>query len=349
MPNRLKKSELLALCQHLLNIVKSGMPLDTSLREIAREFKGRLKTTAEEISEHINRGASLTEALSSATVSINPYLIAMLKAGEHTGNLTEVLYDIITLYQRNLRTERKIIANCRYPFLVLAIAVSLVIVIMVKLLPQMHRVYLDLGVHHLPALTEFYLQIGFFLRHYYVVTIAIFVVLFCLATNFWTLSIFQGVRSAVELMIPVVSSMVYYDAIGTFSQALSRLLKSKVPLPEALRLSKMTLRNTSFQRAVEKISDEVSKGKRFSDAVAEVSFLPPGVCWSIKVSEKRGDLEETLAGIAELYDEKFRDFGELTAGYIEPFLLIFIGLFIGTGVVSFYLPLFTIPKILGSE
>ncbi|MCD6386226.1 type II secretion system F family protein [Candidatus Sumerlaeota bacterium] len=348
MPNRLKKSELIALCQHLLNVVKSGLPLDSSLREIAREFRGRLKIAAEEISEQLSRGASLTEALSTTRVGINPYLIAMLKAGEQTGNLSEVLYDIITLYQRNLRTERRIIANCRYPFLVFAIAISLIIVIMVKLLPKMNEVYIQLGVRHLPALTEFFLEIGHFLRHYYVVTAVIFIVLFSLATNFWTLSIFRRLRSSIELMMPVVASMVYYDAISTFSRVLSRLLKSKVPLPDALRLSKLALRNTSLQGAVEKIGDEVSKGKRFSDAVAEVDFLPPGVCWSIKVSETRGDLEDTLAGVAELYDEKFQDISDLTAGYIEPFLIIFVGLIIGMAVVSFYLPLFTIPKILGA-
>ncbi len=347
MEKKLSRTEILTLFQHLHNLVKSGLPLDSSLREVAKEFKGPLKTAAEDISGRLAKGQSLPEALSIPQVGVNRYLTALLDAGVKSGNLSQVLYDIIALYQRKLRAEGKILANCRYPFMVMGILILLSLIMFTKLLPEIMNVYSLLGVYQVPQITEISFSISKALTSNVLLLIFIILLAAFFITNIWTLEIFKGLRSRMELLIPVVSLMVYYDSISIFSRSLSRMLKQNIPLNDALRLSKMTLRNMVYQDSVKRIADEVEKGKKFSEVVKESKFIPAGVSWSITLSEERGDLSTTLEEVANLYDEKFQDVSDLTAGYIEPVLLIIVGVFLGILIISCYLPLFNIPKIIG--
>ncbi|MCX7766493.1 MAG: type II secretion system F family protein, partial [Candidatus Sumerlaeia bacterium] len=100
---------------------------------------------------------------------------------------------------------------------------------------------------------------------------------------------------------------------------------------------------------LERATVEVEKGKKLSTALAEVGIFPPSFVWAIQTSEDRGDLDFVLTELANLYDDKFDNLSQMVYGYLEPILIIFIGIFWGIVIYSFYQPLFTIPKILGKE
>lgn len=350
MRKKLTREEILILLENIYNIVKSGLPLDSALRELGRESKGRLKASAEDIATRLQQGLSLSKALEAAATGISRYLLAMMQIGEDGGNLPEVLNDIIKFYHRHLHTHRRIVAASRYPFLILSIAFFFTIIVIVFLLPQIKEVFRQLGAtERLPWITLIFLRIGDVLRHYILADILIGIILLTLITNFWTLSIFRGIRSHLELAIPMVGKMVYFDSLSTFSRSLAHLLKRKIPLPNALLLSRLTIRNITFHQPLEKVAEEVGKGKRLSTALMETGIVPSSFAWTIEMSENRGDLEFVLQEVANLYEEKFDNLAQVVFVYFEPLLLIFVGVLIGIIIASFYYPLFMISRLIGGR
>lgn len=349
MARKLNRDEILTLLEHLYNIIQSGLPLDTALLEFARESKGRLKSYAEKMASQLQQGVSLSETFADQKLGINRYILTMIQIGEKGGNLSEVLADVIKFYRHHLHTQRQIISATRYPSMVLGISLLFIIFMIMFILPQLREVYKLIGKSELPALTNLFITIGYYIKKYIILDIIIVAILITLITNFWTLSVFKQLRSHLELAIPIFGQMIYYNNIGIFSRALAHLLKRKIPLPNALVLAKLTLRNTTFHSPLDRVTVEVEKGKKLSTALAEIHLFPPGYVWAIQTSENRGDLDFVLTELANLYDDKFDNLSQTVQAYLEPLLLIFIGTFLGIIIYSFYHPLFTIPKILGKE
>ncbi len=344
--NTIKKADELELYQHLLNIARSGLPMNEALKKLAAECSGPLKEVSGRIASKIEQGERLSKALKDTGAGLNPYYIAMIKAGEESGNLPVVLYDTVMQYQRNLKAEHKILSNCRYPFVVVTVSSLLLIGIFIFVIPRLQDIFVRLNYKEYPFLTTVILEISRFFRHNWFVPIVIIAFFALLATNFWTIHFIKALRSWLELRLPFVSRMVYYQSLSTFSRGLSRMLHAGVPLPEALRLTGLTIHNNSFYKSIEWLAEEVEKGKKFSETLQLEPYFPEGIQWSIKIGEERGELEEILEETAVLYDGKFDDAADTAANWMEPILLLVIGSFTALILLGIYLPFFHLSDML---
>lgn len=345
---KLSKEDLIRLNKELHAIVKAGMPMDEGLKHLAKELDGWLKPLVEDLQRRVEKGESLSAALAARKDLLEDYYVTMVRAGEESGNLGKVLLNIIAGYQRSLAVERTIRASCRYPLIILCIFAVILSAIFMYVLPHFANIYAYMNAE-LPWPTSLFIILSEFLQHYYLL---ILVVLVCLAVLLYLFVRTKPGRMLLDgllLRLPFIGSIVYFDLISTFARNLANLLTSNVPLDTALHLTRGTLRNSIGQMMVARIEAYVTKGKTIASALEENRYCPPATIWMIKTAEERGDLENVLYDVAQYYDDRYYELREETFHYIEPFLIVLLGLVVGIMVISLYLPLFTIPKILGRE
>ena len=345
---KLSKEDLIRLNKELHAIVKAGMPMDEGLRHLAKELDGRLKALVNDLLRRIEKGESLSTALGARKDMLEDYYITMVRAGEESGNLGKVLLNVIAGYQRSLAVERTLRASCRYPMVIACLFIAIFSLILTIVLPHFDRIYAQMGAE-LPWITAFFLSLSLTLRFHYLEIIAVVVGVIALLYILWRTKPGRVFLDGLLLRLPFIGSIAYFDLISTFARNLANLLTSNVPLDTALHLTRGTLRNSAGQKMVARIEEYVAKGKTIASALEENRYCPPSTIWMIKTGEERGDLENVLYDLAQYYDEKYYELREEAFHYIEPFLIILLGIIIGIMVISLYLPLFTIPKILGRE
>jgi type IV pilus assembly protein PilC len=343
---KLSKEDLIRLNKELHAIVKAGMPMDEGLRHLAKELDGQLKPMVEDLQRRIEKGESLSAALAARKDLLEDYYIAMVRAGEESGNLGKVLLNIIAGYQRSLAVERTIRTSCRYPVIILCLFLVIFSLILIKVLPQFAEIYAYMGAE-IPGPAAFFITLSTLLRLHYLKILAVVIGVVVIVYLFGRTKPGRTFLDALLLRLPFIGSIAYFDLISTFARNLANLLTSNVPLDAALRLTRSTLRNSVGQMMVARIEEYVSKGKTIAAALEENRYCPPATIWMIKTAEERGDLENVLYDVAQYYDDRYYELREETFHYIEPFLIVLLGLVIGFMVISLYLPLFTIPKIIG--
>ncbi len=343
---KISKEDLIRLNKELHAIVKAGMPMDEGLRHLAKELDGRLKPLVEDLQRRIEKGESLSAALAARKDVLEDYYITMIRAGEESGNLGKVLLNVIAGYQRSLAVERTLRTSCRYPVVILCLFVVIFSLILINVIPQLEDVYTYMGAE-LPYATSFLFDLSHLLRFHYLkllaVVVGVVIIIYLLART----KPGRTFLDALFLRLPFIGSIVYFDLISTFARNLANLLTSNVPLDTALRLTRGTLRNSVGRMMVARIEEYVTKGKTIASALEENRYCPPATVWMIKTAEERGNLEDVLYDVAQYYDERYYELREEAFHYIEPFLIVLLGLVIGFMVISLYLPLFAIPRLIG--
>jgi type II secretory pathway component PulF len=343
MPKELKKEDLIRFNKELLAVVKAGVPLERGLAQMVKELSGPLRDFAGEIEHRAVRGESLADALEAHRPRLSEYYISLLRAGEETGNLAAVLETVVLHYQRSLAFERTIKSAIRYPLVVICLAFIIFVVFTRVLMPRMQGMFATLGAP-VPFLSRTVFSIGY-LVNAHLLLILVCIVALVILVRLWARTP-SGKRfwDAVLFSLPFIGKAIYFDFVSRFTRSLGHLLHYKVPLDRALVLARSTLWHSYGVRVTQHVEDAVRKGISFSDALERERCFPETMVWTIKFAEERGDLESTLRDIADYYDDRYFELRTEVTQYFEPVLILFVGAVIGFLVISFYLPLFELPR-----
>jgi len=343
---RITAEQFLRFNEQLLGLVRARVPLDHGLRQMADEMgRGRLQTFASAVADDLERGLQLSETLAKFQPQLSDYYVALVRAGEKGGSLAEVLHHIVTETRRQINHRRVVVTSLAYPAMVLVMAVVIFSLILVKIIPQFVEMFAQLG-GDLPVPTQMVINASNALVNHLVPILVVAGVIIAGLIVTGTGRVARPFRDALLLNSPLIGTLVYNELAVSFSRCLGFLLTRGVAMTDALALTASVLRNVIARRFVEKVRESVSSGERFADALERHPFLPPSTCWMIRLAEDRGDLDRTLLDIADFYGVKNEQIRRTIGGMIEPLVILGLGLVIGSIIVSFYLPLFTIPKLI---
>src|ERR1019366_5800681 len=348
---RVKSKVLTTFTRQLATLVDAGLPLLRGLRVLEKQERNpTLKSIIGELALAIEGGSTFSEGLAQHPKVFNRLFVNMVKAGELGGVLEVVLNRLSEFMEKAQKIKGKVIAAMFYPIAVLVVAVVILSILMVYVIPKFKDVFAGmLDNAELPAFTRVVLGISDIIKDHFIYTIcglAVFVVCFLLfiRTQFGRRA-FDKFKLKMPLIGPVVSKV----AISRFTRTLGTLVSSGVPILQALTIVKETAGNVIVGNAVGAVHESVKEGETITAPLEASGFFPPRVISMVDVGEQTGALPEMLLKIADNYDDEVDNAVSAMTSLLEPIMIVFLAVIVGSIVIAMFLPLIELMNKVGSE
>jgi len=344
---RVKLEDLVLFTRQLSALVKAGISLMRGLSILISQVENRyLKEIITSMVTKIESGASLSDAMASHPHVFSHLYINMIKAGEFSGALDNIL-ERLAVYLESINTiNRKVRAAFIYPSIIMAVAILITAVLFLKVIPGFKSIFESLGAN-LPLPTQVVFKISELFQKHFLSLVVIAVILGIALKRLMKIPRFKMMQDRGKLNLPVVGKVVRKVVIARFTRTLSTLLKSGVSILVALDIGGKTSGNKIIEDMLSKVISRVSKGERIGDALAGNKVFPPLVVNLIAVGEETGDISSMLDKIAFFYEEEVDNAVSSLTALIEPFIILFLGVLIGGIVLAIFLPILQLTQIVG--
>jgi len=348
---RVKSKVLTAFTRQLATLVDAGLPLLRGLRVLERQERNpMLKEIVGKLALSIEGGSTFSEGLAQHPKVFNKLYVNMVKAGELGGVLEVVLRRLSEFMEKAEKIKGKVVAAMFYPVAVLVVAVSILGVLMVWVVPRFEQIFKDmLPGDKMPAFTLLVLGISRAIADHFVVTaISLAVVVFAFVMAIRT-NVGRHFWDRFKLNMPVLGPVFSKVAISRFSRTLGTLVSSGVPILQALMIVKETSGNVVIGDAVSAVHESVKEGETITAPLEAANVFPPMVISMVDVGEQTGALPEMLMRIADTYDEEVDNAVAAMTSLLEPIMIIFLAVIVGSIVIALFLPLITLMDSLGGD
>jgi type IV pilus assembly protein PilC len=344
-----KPKALTTFTRQLATLVDAGLPLLRGLRVLEKqERSGALKGILAQLAASIEGGSTFSEALAQHPKVFNRLFVNMVKAGELGGVLEVVLKRLAEFSEKAQKIKGKVKAALFYPIAVLIVAIGIMILLMTFVVPKFKDVFAGMG-FELPGFTVFVLTVSDIIRHNILATlggIAVFVVLFLL---FIKTKFGRRIWDKTKLVMPPTGQVVTKVSISRFTRTLGTLVSSGVPILQALTIVKETAGNVIIANAVAKVHESVKEGETITAPLEASRVFPPMVVSMVDVGEQTGALPEMLLKIADNYDEEVDNAVAAMTSLLEPIMIVFLALIVGSIVIAMFLPLIKMITLMSGE
>ncbi|MGN6641540.1 MAG: type II secretion system F family protein [Verrucomicrobiota bacterium] len=346
---KVKTKVLTTFTRQLATLVDAGLPLLRGLRVLEKQERNpTLKRIIAELALSIEGGSTFSEGLAQHPKVFNRLFVNMVKAGELGGVLEVVLARLAEFMEKAQKIKGKVKAAMFYPVAVLVVATAILGVLTVIVIPKFKEVFAGLGEGRpLPGFTLFVLGVSDMIRTHFVwtavgVAVAVVMFLMFIKTKFG-----RRVFDKFKLKVPVVGPVVTKIAISRFSRTLGTLVSSGVPILQALTIVKDTAGNVIVSSAVAAVHDSVKEGETITAPLEASGVFPPMVVSMVDVGEQTGALPEMLLKIADNFDEEVDNAVAAMTSLLEPIMIVFLAVIVGSIVIAMFLPLIDLMNNLG--
>jgi len=346
---KIKRHEFLVFNQELATLLKAGMPLVQSLDILRSRLSNPLfKSVLDDVYEKVRGGTALSDAFTAHGDLFPSVYTASLMAGERSGNLDAVLRRFVA-YSKTIDTVRsKTISAMIYPVILVALAVVLVAIIVVKVVPTFAEFYGSFNAP-LPLSTRMIVAVSDIIRaQLWLILIA----LGAAALGFYTWIKQPGRGAQFDrwiLKLPMIGGSVHKFSTSQMARTLATLLGGGIPLVNALEIAARSTGNRYMGQELEIVGARVREGQSFAGTLLERQTVPDVAIKMIEVGESTGSLTEMLNSLADFYDEEIETEVSRFVTLIEPAMLVFMGVVIAGIVLALYLPLFNLTSVVGNR
>ena len=345
---KISAKEIAIFSRQLATMMKSGVPIVQALEIIGSGQKNpRMGNMVNALRADIAGGSSIYEALSKYPVQFDELYRNLVKAGESAGVLETVL-ETIASYKENMETLKgKIKKALFYPAMVIAVALVVSAILLVFVVPQFEEVFKSFGAE-LPAFTQMIVAMSRFMVSWWWAILLAFIVAIGAFIFFYKRSPkFQHFLDRIILRIPVIGQIMHNSAGARFARTLGVTFAAGVPLVEALGIVAGATGNSVYEESVLKIRDDVAVGYQVNMAMKQVNLFPHMVVQMTAIGEEAGALDAMLMKVAEFYEQEVNNAVDALSSLIEPFVMIIIGVLVGSMVIGMYLPIFKLASVVG--
>ncbi len=344
---KVKGEELVIFSRQLATMVNAGIPLVQSLDILSEQMESlTFRQVVTTIRSDVEAGSSLSAALEKHPQIFTLLYTNMVKAGETSGMLDEILDRLAGYLEKSGSLQRKVKSAMVYPAVVSLMALSITLVLLLKVIPTFKEIFSTLG-GTLPLPTQILIGLSDTLRKYFLIAV---IVMGLIAAGFGKLVQTKQGRAKfdqLKLNIPVFGPLLRKVAVARFSRTLSTLIRSGVPILGALEIVGKTSGNVIIEYAVEKARIGIREGESISAPLAKSKAFPPMVTRMISVGEESGELEKMLTKIADFYEDQVDAAVSGLTSLIEPLIIAFLGIVVGSIVVAMFLPIFKLTELIG--
>jgi len=341
---RVKPKQLMVFTRQLATLIEAGLPLLRGLRILLKQEKTQaLREALTGMGEAVESGGTFSEALGQYPRTFDKLYINMVKAGEAGGVLDSVLGRLAEFMEKAERIKGKIKSAMTYPVVVLVAALGILTFLMVFIIPKFAEIFTDLlGGKALPPITQFVIGLSDAVANQWYVF---------LGGGFGAVILFKLLKQTprgaatldkVKMRTPLFGQLVRKTAVARFARTLGTLMQSGVPILQALNIVRDTAGNQVVADAIQKIHDSVKEGESVAMPMEASGVFPGMVVSMVDVGEETGALPEMLVRVADGYDEEVDMAVEALTSIIEPIMIVFLALIIGTIVIAMFVPLISI-------
>jgi len=340
--------DVVVFSRQFSTMINAGLPILQGLTIVAEQAENKnFRAVMTKVRDDISNGIPLSDAMAKHPKAFGTLYVNMVKAGEQ-GGILDVIFERLSEYMEKAEgVSRKVKSAMMYPIVVMSIAVLVVIFLMIKVIPTFKDVFASFGAK-LPLPTQIVINTSNFLAS----AKALFL-LAAVVGGGVALSMYRKTKAGAYnldwalLRVPVFGALVRKAAVAKFSRTLGTLVKSGVPIMDALETVAKTSGNLVLERAIFKARDSVREGKTLTQPLKESGVFPPMVTQMINVGEETGALDAMLSKIADFYEAEVDAAVEGLTSIIEPILILFLGVTIGFIVVAMFMPMFELGNLVG--
>ncbi len=323
---KVKPKILMIFTRQLATLIDSGLPLLRSLNVLAKQERDPvLKNTINKLADSVQGGSTFSESLAQYPIIFNDLYVNMVKAGEVGGVLELVLTRLAEFQEKAAKIKNKVAAAMVYPLIVMTMAIAIMGFLLVFIVPKFEAIFHDmLGDRPLPIITTFVITVSRFVQGHWLVILAL---IFTAVAGYKFANRTPRGKStidAVKLRFPLFGDIIRKTAVSRFARTLGTLVTSGVPILQALNITRETAGNMIVQ-----------------PLEASAAF-PPMVVSMIDVGEETGQLPEMLLKIADVYDDEVDNSVAAMTAALEPIMIVFLAVVVGTIVIALFLPLISI-------
>jgi type IV pilus assembly protein PilC len=291
----------------------------------------------------VQGGSTFSESLAQHPRIFNKLYINMVKAGELGGVLELVLNRLAEFQEKAEKIKNKVMSAMLYPVVVIIISALILCFLLVFIVPKFQQIFHDmLGNKPLPGITQFVINASQMLQHQWYYIIGFIVVVTVAYKALAATAAGKFLIDRAKLYVPLLGDLTRKSSISRFARTLGTLVTSGVPILQALNITRETAGNYVIADAISKVHDSVKEGESIVQPLEASGVFPPMVISMIDVGEETGQLPEMLLKIAEVYDDEVDNAVSGLTSLLEPIMIVFLAVIVGTIVIALFMPLIAI-------
>lgn len=344
---RPKMQELATFTQQLANLLHSGMPLTVALNSMTHlESKGISSDVSKQLKQDVMEGKSLSDSMVKQPLIFSDLYVNMVRAGEQSGALEEVLRRLASHFERFAEVQQKFVSALIYPAVVGMVGVAIIIFFMTYMLPKFMTIFEGMKIP-LPTSTLILMQISKIFSGYWWLMLMVLLVSLMMFRRFAQSPNGKRTIDRWKMNAPVLGKVMKLNLFGQFARTLSTLLQNGVPVLTALKITEQIMPNVILKEAIAKTREEVTDGKTIAQPLARSKIFPQLMIDLLKIGEETGDVPGALQNLADAYENELNIALRVMTNLIEPVMIIMMALGVGGLLFSVLSAMFAITSNIG--
>lgn len=337
---KVSRSDIALFTRRLADLSSAGLPLDRALQVVAEQSESeRLTHITEEALEDVRSGLSVSAALSKHPKIFNEVYTQTLRAGEASGQFSEVASKLAEFQENEVTRRSQISAALLYPSVLAGVALTVIVFLITFVMPRLSKVFEDLG-DDLPAATRFLLGTTDFITGNALVIIGALVGAIVLYRGWAATEPGALARDRMMMNLPIVGPVISKAIVSRFARVLSTLVFGGVPILEALQIAGMSAGNRLFKVTSERVAQDVREGRPIAEAMRDDGGFPPVLIHMVAIGEETGNLPLMLGRVSDSLDFEVDNGVRRLTSIVEPLIVVVMAVVVGFVVIAVVLPIF---------
>jgi type IV pilus assembly protein PilC len=354
---RLKPKVLMIFTRQLATLIDSGLPLLRGLTVLGKQEPNLvLRGTISALGDSVQGGSTFSESLAQHPKIFNKLYVNMVKAGELGGVLEVVLNRLAEYQEKAHKLKNKIVSAMVYPVIVMFIAVSILLFLMIFIVPKFKDMFKEMNDTELPMISQVVFGFSDFLIQpsIWIIPNVVWLLLFAVGVYLGIVSWGRTPNGrkfidSLKLKLPILGDIQRKSAVSRFSRTLGTLVTSGVPILQALNITKETAGNVIISHAISQVHEAVKEGESIVTPLQASGVFPNMVISMVDVGEETGQLPEMLLKVADVYDDEVDNAVTALTSILEPIMIVFLALVVGSVVFALFLPLIKIINTMSEQ
>lgn len=336
---KVKPRDLSVFCRQFVSITQAGVPMKEALQMLSEQTENKwLKRAISEVLLNVEKGNTLADSMRSQPDIFPPMLVNMVEAGEQSGSLEMAFSRMAVHFEKEAKLKATIKKATIYPIILVIAAIGVIAVMLLFVIPIFIDMFADLDIE-MPALTMFVMNSSKWMTSHWYVVLAIIVGVVVAYKLIYRTTQGRLTIDRIKMKMPLFGKLTVKTACSQFARTMSTLLMSGISTIDALETTSKIVNNIHYTNAMLKAREEVMKGIPLSEPLEASGIFPPMVYHMTGIGEETGNVEEMLEKMADYYDEEVEMTTQSVLAAMEPIIILFMALIIGTLVIAVIWPI----------
>lgn len=336
---KVKPRDLSVFCRQFVSITQAGVPMKEALQMLSEQTENKwLKRAISEVLLNVEKGNTLADSMRSQPDIFPPMLVNMVEAGEQSGSLEMAFSRMAVHFEKEAKLKATIKKATIYPIILVIAAIGVIAVMLLFVIPIFIDMFADLDIE-MPALTMFVMNSSKWMTSHWYVVLAIIVGVVVAYKLIYRTTQGRLTIDRIKMKMPLFGKLTVKTACSQFARTMSTLLMSGISTIDALETTSKIVNNIHYTNAMLKAREEVMKGVPLSEPLEASGIFPPMVYHMTGIGEETGNVEEMLEKMADYYDEEVEMTTQSVLAAMEPIIILFMALIIGTLVIAVISPI----------